>query len=406
MDKFLKSKYFSQLTFLTLIIYIFSSLIALTILNDNQLFFKCFKLLRYISYLIFFVIGLLKYYSNFYTKKRIFDKYSLLLFLSFFTILIVTFVSKNTLLMIVFLVVFALYGEDFDRIVSITLKVNLLFFVMMLVLNIFNLVPDIVIYRNNPRYSMGYVYPLELSAHFLFIILQFMYLKRFHLDKFYLFTIFIINLLLYKISGSRTSFIIVCIVIFLAFKKELLDTYLKKIFYIKWIKYIILLGLILFFVSPLCLSFLYAKDINILNVFDQIVSNRLSLASDALQNYDITFLGEKIQWIGFGNLLDPESVISSYNFIDCSYIRFLFDYGYIGYTLIFFGYLIIVLKILNQKNIYLLIIIGIILMTSFMELRLIQLEINPFLLLVSTKISNLALNNSKENEYEKIEIKN
>ena len=97
--------------------------------------------------------------------------------------------------------------------------------------------------------------------------------------------------------------------------------------------------------------------------------------------------GKNIDWIGSGGVGLYEKVNAlDYNFVDCSYIKDMFNYGIILMVLFYFHcyfiFIVILFREYKRKNYYILLSITIIFVISIIEPRLLSIPMNPFLLLV------------------------
>ena len=271
---------------------------------------------------------------------------------------------------------------DFDWYIKYIFKISIVFFLFVLILETFGFIPDIIIGRGADviRYSMGYIYPLEFMAHFFFLVLMFVYIKKQSINIQQILCILLLSILIFKITDARTSFILLLGIIFilslnLKFDFNRIFKYIPKVVFI-------LLAICLFFV-PVLLSLFYDGSNCILSTLNNIVSNRLYLGNQALNEYGITLFGNSIEWVGFGGELDPSAVYSSYNFVDCWYVKNLLEHGIIYEIIVLVGYISVVHKLYDSHDFIGMIVIFALLTISVLEPRLMSLSINPFILLMA-----------------------
>ena len=128
---------------------------------------------------------------------------------------------------------------------------------------------------------------------------------------------------------------------------------------------------------------MYNRGYELITKLDALFSNRFRMMNEAFDKYGFTWFGEKIEWVGYGGLIDPvASTAGKYNFVDCSYGKVLLDYGIIFFVLVLIGYAVIYHTASKELDYALIIAISVVLVVSVMEPRLVSIEMNPFVLLL------------------------
>ena len=113
------------------------------------------------------------------------------------------------------------------------------------------------------------------------------------------------------------------------------------------------------------------------------LSGRLYLTNKAMQNYGVTLFGSHIKWIGLNSVYSGIATKAEMNFVDCSYMKIMFEYGIIGILMLIIGYLKLFKDKRVKEDISLVILILIINFHSFLDPQFFVLPFNIFLLILN-----------------------
>ena len=380
-------------------IYTLSSLETITMFEQIAILSLVFKVLRYLTYVFFlwfafvFLLNLRTYdLKNNIRLSQIIKNLSeeliqrpiiIIAIVISFCVLIV---SKNRLPLIVTLILIGSSQFNFKNIIKYTLMINVLLTFITIICSELKFIPEIIIAREDGtlRYSLGFVYPLELMCNYLFIIMMYIYDHSQSFSFKDVVVINIINILLFKLTDARTSFILIMLISMVAYFFNKIDINHFFNFIKKWA--LCFFALVCSFGS-IALSWFYS-DSNLLLVYiNNLLSGRLLLGHQGLNEFGLSLFGKQIEWVGFGAQTDLNYASQNYNFVDCSYTKNLLDFGVIFFILIIIGYIYILISLYNQKNIMGIIVICFILIVSIVEPRLFQIEMNPFLILMGSGLT-------------------
>ncbi len=235
------------------------------------------------------------------------------------------------------------------------------------------------------RYSLGYIFPLELHAHFLALSLLYLYLfpKQHGWKSFLL--ISLLNFALYRFTIARTSFALAEAAAVLSLIAALIPAQNKDRLcgWKGWKRAVPWLTLLVF-VSFIVICLLYNPHELIWERIDDMFSGRLRLGQAALENYPLTLFGQRVEWIGSGG---PEGVYvweNSYNFVDNAYIKDLIDNGLVFWILEILGFIWLQLHFLKERRLMDFFIVWVFFALGMMEPRLILLPFSFLLLLFET----------------------
>lgn len=117
------------------------------------------------------------------------------------------------------------------------------------------------------------------------------------------------------------------------------------------------------------------------------LNGRLYYGHEAIANYEFTFLGQYIKWIGRGSLKKHPDWI--YNYVDCSYLKYLLHYGIFFFCLLMLTIIIVGGSIPKKSNIGLSIGFLLWLIYGMIDAELLDLSFQPFMLLLGSACTDL-----------------
>ena len=289
------------------------------------------------------------------------------------TILVAFFVSKDngnaSFVFYSFLLIVAASDLEFDRIVKWTMILQILSMSITVLLSLVNIIPNELFVsfaggflRN--RYGLGYIFPTFAPNFFFSIVIEYIYF-RFSKIKWieYLF-IAGLNIFFYQMTGTRVTFILVFAMLLLEyFFRNRLKLIVNSVPY----SYVSMAAL------TYLLTELYNPGNSLFSKLNLILSQRLRFAQQGLQTWGISLFGTSIQW---------NSEAASYNYVDFSYINILISYGLIVFIIVIAGYTITGTLCKRENNIALAMVLWIWAIRASVDPQLFLLWFNPFLLLI------------------------
>lgn len=390
-----------NITYFTFILFFITSFLSTVYLSPFPFVEKTIQYLRYLSYILLLYVGIDTMYKTFklqrFSIKECF--FSVLNFLKDHLMLIIVgaisvlvFIRSRQLVpIIIFIFGLGLFHQNENKMFRLYLYCLAGIFMITVLLNAVHIIPSVESYREFgfSRDSLGYIFPLETQSVLLYALfgILIMVKKKYLLLTFVLLNI--INYLIFAKTNSRFSFILF---IGISIVYVLLSMINFKLFFSKHHKAIKILSLMFlifcFFIVP-ALCYFYNPDNSVLAFINKLSSNRLNLAKNGIDTYGFSLLGQKIKWIGFGDpaLNEVSQWSANYNFVDCSYIKDLLDYGILYYLAAFIIYLLVCFKLimLNKSSEYLMLLLVLVLSVS--EPRLLQIAINPVIVLFAKEIT-------------------
>lgn len=371
----MKKKYIFRsefLFFIALAIYMIAKTIEIsTIFNDISWMPQLMKVLRYVSYGI---IAIKLIYDSIYTEVEIVK-----ILLIFILLGLVSLHIDSNVLFCSFFFIIAARNIDIRKLLMGALWIQLILTIMIAVASQIGLVSDWMYnIEGRNRHSLGYIYPSYIASIFFYMILAYMYIRKEKLHLLETIMIGVLNCIIFVLTDSKTSFVLtfLAIVVFFVlkyYKKELKNNLISKLLYSYSVFGIAIISIVTCIV--------YNDENNFLVKINSFINNRLIMGHNALMEHGVSLFGEKIRWIGFGGLGYTTSALKEeYNFVDCSYVKVLLDYGIIFFVIMLSGYALVSYRAIKEKDRFLCNCILFMCIYSIIEPRIIEFGFNPFVL--------------------------
>lgn len=336
--------------------------------------------LRLISYI---AIPLLLY------KIFVIDKWNrkeLIIIMLIFLLSIITWrCAQVSDYLVLFPFIFGTKNIDFKLIVKWYLYFNMIFLLSVMAFSLLKIVPNLIYYSESrpTRYSLGMIYPSNIAALALFMVLAYCYLRFNHLNLWDYCGIFLISCVGMKLTNTRLDFLATILIIPImiiaqrAYRNKRVERYLASFF---WIAVPITAWIVIFG------SYFYNSNNYFLKRLNDLSSGRLMLGHDAFQRYKPNLFGRSITEHSYAGVNGNRyangigQISHDYFYIDSSYLRMLLLWGVIAFVIII-ACLTLVALISTINRTYVLSAIILITSLSLMfEPHVIQLVYNPFIL--------------------------
>ena len=335
--------------------------------------------IRYISY------GLIVFISIFMTdySYKVLKRY--ILFMVFF--LIISLKAGSVTILFNFIFIFAAKNIQVRKMIKYVVTLQAILTICIFVSSLTGVIEDwTYMIAGRFRHSMGYGYPNAIPTIYFYTMLAICYLIR---NKFKLMHVVVfeaINYLLFSYTKTRTAFAMTAIALFVFWllkfrKKPLTSTKISRVFYVH--------SVYLIAIFSIMACFFYNPANPMLRKIDAFISNRLSMGHNALMVNHLTLFGQKIQWYGFGGVgYTIQEMGGEYNYVDCSYVKILLDYGIVMLLLAIIGYMFAANEELKKGNRYFCMALLFANLYAMIEPRYIETGLNPFVWCLSALISN------------------
>lgn len=370
-----------------LIMYIMFGIYIINLVLNNTVIPKinknAFLILKIIRYCCYFICCIKICYDIFKDKKI-----TLSMIIYVILAIIIAYVSRNNEILFFVLVLISCRKLDVNKLFRILYYCSLVTFGLVILMSVLKIIPDWIFYRDvKERHSLGFVYATDCIGIFLSIVLMFFYIRKSNAKILEIVIFEIINIVLYKLTDGRLSFILITILLFILilskiniFKRIFLSDFIQKI--IKFICCVLPIFLLLLYNF---LSILYINNNKFAIKINYLLSNRLKYTAEAYGNYGVPLFGKDIDWNGWGEFgytdIDKKDSYK-YNFVDSSYAKLIFDYGIIFDILIIISYTYILVKNFNKKEYWSVFAIIFVLVWAIIEPYLVDFGRNPLVLLL------------------------
>ncbi len=274
---------------------------------------------------------LLKIIMTYYSLNELVSSFVLLIFGAANALL-----TKDTTILILFIALIGYKGVKEKTVLGIFFYTKLIALIICVFLSVIGVINNKVAidYRLGTqviRYAFGFQHPNQLGIVFLSLTMIFLYLKKrfFKLELEMLLWTFI-NIGIYELTKSRTTFIVVLFYLFLYYLN----------YKIKIHKTLVFISIIAF---PICFSLIFVLSLNLSNSFvyyiDNLLQHRLIISNMYLSTFHPTLMGQSL-----GDQLLNGSVL------DSGYLVLYLKYGLVVLFLIAILYALAINKIVKLKQ--------------------------------------------------------
>lgn len=273
----------------------------------------------------------------------------------------------------------------FDKILKVYLLVSAAVLLSAFIASRLDIIEDLVYVRAfwGERNSFGTVYPTDFAAHIFFLLSAGYYVIRKKLQTYHIILGFGLCAIVYYYCKTRLDCITMVLLLLGLWRihkdnglsadgnrNNVFDFLYKKTPCFGVAAFAIMYGLSLF----------YMKNVPVFRFIDELLSGRLRLGNQGLQEYGFSFFGQHVAVSGNGG-----SVVApvNYFFIDSSYLLVYLCYGAVFLALILFIHYSCCKKYADDR--YYLLILSVIALNCMMAHHMIDVVYNPFYLALLAK---------------------
>lgn len=273
----------------------------------------------------------------------------------------------------------------FDKILKVYLLVTVAVLVAAFVASRLDIIEDLVYERAffGERNSFGAVYPTDFAAHIFFLLSAGYYLIRKKLQPYHILLGAVTCATVYYYCRTRldcgTMALLLLGLWIMQHKGKWFSTANRQKIFVFLQKMIPWSGMAGFIVMYL-LSWFYMPNVSIFRFINELLSDRLRLGNQGLQEYGFSLFGQPIEMNGNGaSLIGP----ADYFYIDSSYLLVYLCYGALFLVLILFIHYSCCKKYAADG--YYLLILSVIAINCMIAHHIIDLAYNPFYLALLAK---------------------
>lgn len=308
-------------------------------------------------------------------------------------------VSGYTLLGELLLLMLALWGISFDKIIRIHFVTIVFLLVVTIVCSQIGLVDNLVYYRGEKsRQSFGGCYPTDFAAYFAWLSLAWIYIRKERLKFVEIGLMLLAGMAIWHFCDARLSAGVLLLIVIMLAGVKLRQTYLEHRTVINggkrgrgkgdekvlpdWMQNIMLLAMPLCAAAIVLLSYCYPGDGELLHVLDSLLSERLSLGRLAFDRFDVGLFGQFIPMVGFGRNTVTQLTSPDYFFLDSSFVSMLMCYGGVLFLLVISAFVNSAFRAKKRNDYYLVLIFVVVAIDCMVEHHMMEIWYDPFLILL------------------------
>lgn len=297
--------------------------------------------------------------------------------------------DHTVMLFMLCIFIYSASNVDFDDILKISLIIEVLVLISAIGLSLGGLIPNNVWDEGTRfRYDLGFIYCTFGSHLMLFITMVYSCIRR-RITLFETGILAAVNIWLYLYTNTRIDlYIAIPFLLFFYVWTHFSDGIRQNIIIKVLFQYS---GAIIGTVSIAAQVF-YNPELFFYVKINDILSNRLCLGNRAIEEYGFTLFGQNIRWVGQGGI--KKNPLLTYNYVDCSFLKYTLNYGVVFMLLLLIGTIYIGKKAIEREEKALCISLLFLYVFAMVDAELCVLAFHPFLL----KMGEL-LNPPPEDEY-------
>lgn len=312
--------------------------------------------------------------------------------------------STSNLILVMVSFIVAARDVPFRQIIKCYFYVTLILLLSVICFSQLGIIKDLVfvVQGRAVRYSLGIVYPTDLAAHVLYLVLAHAYLNYRSLNWKYYGSYAVIAVGLKLVTDARLSVLCIVLTILILIISKSAEAPQHRITRFLLCSYWSVIP-ILAFIS-FSGTYFFDNTNQLYYKVNHALSGRLSYGSMAIHRYPITLFGQKVVENGLGGnkgMAIFRNSNAGYFYIDSSYLRLIIIYGIIATIVILAIMIATSLKGIFDYDYALTAIILVVTLSCFVEQHLLELSYNPFLLAL---FANLSMNVTEEFKIARKEI--
>lgn len=388
-------------------LYFTATVLQTTMFTQYGILAKLFALMRYVSFAlaavkVFFDLQEQWRTENSFSKYDFWKRFSFKALAVYLILMLLTGVGsiysgdRSLFFVLVFLI--AAKGIGREQVMRYTLFAQVILMIFVMLSSSAGVIPDLLFKRDYTpiRHALGYTYPSVMVTYLFFILLLYFWIKNTPINRKEFFAFAVLDFLIYKLTDSKTGFLMILlllIILFLVPKYKILCNMNKKsqagnrsgVVNVIWNIY----DYIPVLLTVILILFCILMPTGIGRLVNNMLTDRIRLTANAIMQYGIHPFGNKIEWIGFGGSLDTDSLLESYNFVDSSYGYILINYGWILSVLALAGMVWCCRQVRKNESHIRMCLFMMVLIYCFIEPRLLELQVNTFLFVLSPLITEI-----------------
>ncbi len=359
----------SNLLFLTAyVLWITVTLLKYTYIKD---LLPIKDLLLYAKYIVY-VLLILKFADDCIYQIRSFLGAAVVFFIGYIEYSVQD-TTVNLFMLCIF--IYSAANVDFDDILKVSLFVEIFVFAAAIGLCTAGVIPNGVWDEGvRHRYDLGFVYCTFGSHLMLFITMIYCCIRK-KITLIESMVLAVLNIWLYYYNDTKTDIAIVipfliCLYVWGRFSKGISGNLASRFLF----QYCGVFSAVV----AVAVQFFYNPAQQFYVQLNGLLSGRILLGNRAIEQYGFTLLGQRIRWIGQGSIRKNPALV--YNYVDCSFLKYLLNYGIIFMILLLVGLMYIGKKAVESGELALCLSLLFLCVFAMVDAELCVLAFHPFLL--------------------------
>lgn len=273
-------------------------------------------------------------------------------------------------------------GVDYRKILRLSFWINFSTLLLAFLGSCTGVLEDLVYGTDgNYRHSFGIVYTTDFAARVFYLLVVFwvLYEKLSPVITMIL-TVVLSVFVYYNCKAKTTTLTLICFlaaIVYYCITENVIAVKGEKTF-IKWLDKLLMWSMPFFALIMIFLTMKYDENIEWISRLDRMLTSRLSLGKQGIENYGFSFFGTAFDQIGSGGTVAHRL---EYNFIDSSYVLIMLRYGIITLGVILFVHVLLAYRAVEKRHKRIVIALFIIGIQSVMEHHLSEINYNIFMIL-------------------------
>lgn len=226
---------------------------------------------------------------------------------------------------LMFLFIYCARDIPFAKIARFTLNISIALVCVIVVCSCFGLIDNIAAFKSGRvREYLGFRYALYLPGLMLNMTALWIWLKKERISIIGCLLWAAANWGVYYFTDSRISFVIAEALLVAALFMRCLPNVTGKLKPLWWLA---AASFAICAIGSLYLTVKYDYSLPWMRKLNSMLESRLSLGNRSLKEYGFNWFGMQIEWLGNGLDAFGNSVVGTYTYVDCLYVKILQRYG-------------------------------------------------------------------------------
>lgn len=287
-------------------------------LDETGLMNNGYRALKCLCALICLVIVIIKFLSRMYKLQAV------IAYLLLAAVVTVTaYYSKNIANVWYFAIFAAAYKEDAKKTITISVIVTAIMMAVIIGCSYTEIGIDYIFdAEERARHGLGFGWTTTPPILFLFLSMEYLYIRGRKMKIFEYAILEAIAVYFYVMTNTRFTFAITTLVIVIMCIEGIQKNSWRICRRLKWFWLCVPMMLCI-----LCLAMyiFYDRENSAWQFINDLMGSRLTIGQNVINSVEYTWFGQYIHWNGY-SIADP--VAYYYNYVDCSYIQIMLQYGF------------------------------------------------------------------------------